>query len=89
MRSDQDQRREHRERREGEVLLFAEALAPVRGQLVDVSNGGFRAEHNSPALTCGTEIVFQYGSVRGRARVVWSLLVDDRLESGFVILVDS
>lgn len=88
-----EQRREPREAAGGIVRFsFREtgsklALRKVRGQLVDRSAGGFRAEHDCSELTSGQVVRFRIGaSARGQARVVWTRIQEDRVETGFVIL---
>jgi hypothetical protein len=63
-----------------------EGAATVNGVLADTSAGGFRAQHNCPGLTPGQCVNFEYGRVSGRARVVWTRITPDRVESGFLIL---
>lgn len=65
----------------------ASGLKEVRGQLLDRSANGFRAEHRSPGLTCGQVVEFRLpASVTGRARVVWTRIAGEHVESGFFIV---
>ena len=83
-----DRRTEARRPANGRVKLrpegFATASAP--GQMMDISSSGFRARHSFQALVSGHIVDFAYGSLEGRARVVWTRIVSDHVESGFLIL---
>lgn len=72
---------------EGRVRFFLEGrYAACLGDLVDVSNNGFRASHTEPSLNPGTEVEFVHMLFRGRARVMWSRLAEGQMESGFLIV---
>jgi hypothetical protein len=58
----------------------------VRGKLLDHSAGGFRAQHGCTQLTCGQIVEFRLMAISGVARVVWTRILGDRVESGFLIL---
>jgi len=59
----------------------------IRGTLLDRSAGGFRAEHDCPELTSGQVVRFRLTtSVKGQARVVWTRILEGRVETGFLIL---
>jgi hypothetical protein len=58
----------------------------VCGKVLDRSAGGFRAEHDCSQLTCGQIVEFRLMASRGLARVVWTRILGDRVESGFLIL---
>ena len=60
-------------------------LARYPGQLVDVSASGFRMAHECAALTAGQYVEFAHVEAKGRARVVWTRILDDAVESGFVL----
>ena len=82
-----ESRRESRTFCEGRVRFFLEGrYAACLGDLVDVSNNGFRASHTEPAMNPGTEVDFVHTFFRGRARVMWSRLADGQMESGFLIV---
>ncbi len=87
-----DQRREPRHAAEGEVSFQFGAGAPnnargeVRAKLLDRSARGFRAQHNCSQLTCGQIVEFRLTTARGVARVVWTRILGDTVESGFLIL---
>ena len=87
-----EQRREPRRAAEGEVRFqFGAGMAKsdggeVLGKVLDRSAGGFRAQHDCSWLTCGQIVEFRLMSSRGLARVVWTRILGDRVESGFLIL---
>lgn len=82
-----EQRREPRRQGHGNVLVRPESPGSrdVKGRLVDVSTGGFRMAHNCSALTAGQYVTFAHIEARGRARVVWTRILDNSVESGFVV----
>jgi hypothetical protein len=82
-----EQRREKRRQGHGNVLVRPETPGSrdIQGKLVDVSNNGFRMAHECSALTAGQFVTFAHVEARGRARVVWTRIVDDSVESGFVV----
>ena len=87
-----EQRREPRRAAEGEVRFQFGAGMPesdageVRAKLLDSSAGGFRAQHDCSRLTCGQIVEFRLMASSGLARVVWTRILGDRVESGFLIL---
>ena len=84
-----DRRAEPRRPASGQVELRPEWFASttsVPGQMLDINSGGFRARHSFQALVSGHIVEFAYGRQRGRARVVWTRILGDQVESGFMIL---
>lgn len=83
-----DRRTEPRLPASGQVKLRPEGFATtsVPGQMLDINSSGFRARHSFQALVSGHIVDFAYGSLQGRARVVWTRIVSDHVESGFLIL---
>jgi len=89
-----EQRAEPRHSAQGEVWFgFGESgltngLAKnIRGKLLDRSINGFRAEHDCIELTSGQLVRFRLtASVGGKARVIWTRILGDRVETGFLIL---
>jgi hypothetical protein len=87
-----EQRREPRQVAGGEVrLTFPDAqttsgVREVRGRLLDRSASGLRTEHGFAGLTCGQIVQYHCESSRGQARVVWTRISGDRVESGLFIL---
>ena len=87
-----EQRREPRRAAGDEVLFLFGASLPdthdgtVRATLLDRSANGFRAQHDCAQLTCGQLVKFRLAKSKGLARVVWTRILGDRVESGFLIL---
>jgi len=89
-----EQRAEPRYSSQGEVLFsFGETeytkgrSKEIRGKLLDRSASGFRAEHDCPELTSGQVVRFRLTpSAKGRARVVWTRILEGRVETGFLVL---
>ena len=84
-----DRRAEPRRPASGQVELRPEWFASttsISGQMLDIHSGGFRARHSFQALVSGHIVEFAYGRQRGRARVVWTRILGDQVESGFMIL---
>lgn len=87
--SSQERRREVRRAASGPAtFMLPDPLQPrtVQGSLIDVSDHGFRVSHAFAGLTCGQEVGFEYEGRRGRARVAWTRVTADGVESGFFIL---
>lgn len=82
-----EQRRETRRRGHGNVLVRPETPGSrdIQGKLIDVSDSGFRMAHKCSALTSGQYVTFAHVESRGRARVVWTRILDDSIESGFLV----
>ena len=82
-----EQRRETRRRGQGNVLVHSESPGSrdIQGRLVDVSASGFRMAHDCAALTAGQYVKFAHVEAKGRARVVWTRILDGSVESGFVV----
>jgi hypothetical protein len=83
-----DRRSERRHRGEGPLKLSFDdpARQEITGRLVDYSNSGFRAIHAYAALHAGQVVDFQHAVAVGRARVMWNRIMDDRVETGFLVL---
>jgi hypothetical protein len=82
-----EKRRETRYPGRGSVLVRSESPGSrdIRGKLVDVSANGFRMAHDCTALTAGQYVEFSHVESKGRARVVWTRIVAEAVESGFVV----
>jgi hypothetical protein len=83
-----EKRREMRQPAEGPVLVrFADPQPlEVLGQLMDVSPSGFRMSHANQALHSGQMVEFSHSLAVGAARVMWNRIVDQRVETGFLIV---
>jgi hypothetical protein len=60
----------------------------VEGLLVDRSEAGFRVVYGCAALSPGQQVHFQHAGGEGIARTIWTRIVADSIESGFLILSD-
>jgi hypothetical protein len=83
-----DRRREERLPRSGAIeLSFADPNPMTIGaELIEVSERGFRASHDSRLLAPGLEVHYVRAGASGRARVMWTHVLDGRCVSGFLIL---
>jgi hypothetical protein len=83
-----EKRREPRRSANGALTLSWEGGpgSPVEGDLVDISQHGFRAAHAFTGLTTGQEVVFEHADAQGRARVMWTRILGASVESGFLVL---
>ena len=71
----------------GRVKLRPDGCAKgLPGEMVDINGGGFRARHHLQTRVSGHIVEFEYGRLAGRARVVWTRILSDSVESGFLIL---
>ncbi len=80
-----EQRKEPRRSAKGKVTVQT-PRAEVQGQLVDVSESGFRMAHANTSLEPGSVFAFQHGDAAGEARVVWNRILSGRVETGFLIV---
>jgi len=85
---EEERRKEPRSPADGKVEFLLEDPLPRKfhGRLVDVSEGGFRASHEPTGLHAGVEVRFRHPAAEGRARVMWTRVLGERVESGFLIL---
>jgi len=60
--------------------------ASFTGQLMDVARTGFRAHHDRLSLGSGQLVEFQMARRHGRARAVWTRILDGKAETGFRIV---
>jgi hypothetical protein len=83
-----EKRREPRQPAEGPVLVrFADPQPlEILGQLMDVSPSGFRMAHANQSLHSGQVVEFSHSLAVGAARVMWNRIVDQRVETGFLIV---
>ncbi len=89
-------RRKNRDRRvavrtpaDGAVELSFDFPVPtvIVAELVETSATGFRAVHDSKALEAGLEVSYRGPRASGRARVVWTHVLNGRRVSGFIVLI--
>lgn len=86
-----DRRQEKRLPQSGPVEIAFEdpARVTIRAELIEVSGRGFRAAHDTKALTPGLEVDYTSAGSSGRARVIWTHVLAGRCVSGFLILASS
>jgi len=84
----QERRAEARAAAHGLVRLRGDGLLETRveGRLLDTSDRGFRAVHNCPTMASGQVVNFEHMGAAGRARVMWTRIDGDQVQSGFYIL---
>lgn len=80
-----EQRREPRRAAKGNVRVSG-VRGDVEGQLVDVSESGFRMAHAESSFEPGQELGFQHAEAEGKARVIWNRINKGRVETGFFIV---
>jgi hypothetical protein len=83
-----EKRREPRRPARGLVTLRIPGprAAQIQGQLVDVSDGGFRASHDNASLEPGQVVEFEHQHQKGSARAVWNRISGSSIQTGFLIL---
>ena len=81
----QELRKEPRRQAKGSVTVHTER-AEIQGQLVDVSESGFRMAHGDASLEPGQILRFAHREAAGQARVIWNRIMSGRVETGFLIV---
>lgn len=83
-----ERRRASRTPSDGDVILVLASPKRIelRARLLDTSRSGFRAAHTYPELSAGIEVGFSHHGAAGRARVIWTRILGEQAESGFLIL---
>jgi hypothetical protein len=69
-----------------ENAILNPAPLTIRAALVETSASGFRASHDCQALEPGLAVSFTRNGLCGRARVMWTHILDGRRTSGFLVL---
>jgi len=68
-------------------ITYADPLpATVDAELIESSSTGFRASHACARLVPGLEVHFGGGGNSGRARVIWTHVLQKQRVSGFLLL---
>jgi hypothetical protein len=82
-----DRRKHERRPAKGSIRFFVNGAKAVEvaACVLDKSAEGFRASHEYPALSAGQEVSLSSPTGQ-RARVMWTRICSDRVESGFLIL---
>ncbi len=71
---------------QGEVLLFPRGVAGyVVGQLLELSDSGFRVWHDCESLPPGCDVGFKHRFAQGIASVVWTSRSMGRIECRCVV----
>jgi hypothetical protein len=83
-----EKRRESRRPADGVAQVeFANPRAvKIEGRLMDVSPSGFRMAHSYASLAPGQVVAFSHSEASGSARVMWNRIVDERVETGFLVV---
>jgi hypothetical protein len=88
----QERRSEPRSPAQGPVTVTlwrnGSAITAVSGELMDIATSGFRAQHRAPTLRPGDIVEFERAGGKGLARVVWTRIMGEQVESGFLILAE-
>jgi hypothetical protein len=69
-----------------EISFADPAPVNVRAELFEMSGRGFRAAHDTKALAAGLEVEYKSSHASGRARVIWTHVLEGRCVSGFLTL---
>ena len=72
---------------EGVLTVSGPESLTIPCRLLDVSDHGFRAEHECSELIAGSQVKLE-STVTGNviARVIWTAIMGTHIESGFYIL---
>src|SRR5580704_6140689 len=83
-----DQRKEPRLPAEGAVRVWFANPEPfeIQGELLDVSDSGFRMSHECSTLQAGQMVEFAREKTAGRARVIWNRIANAHVETGFLLV---
>ena len=83
-----ERRSAKRQARTGRVeISFQDPMpATVEAELIEVSKTGFRAAYASKGLAPGLEVEYRRDGRSGRARVIWTHILEGNRVSGFLIL---
>ena len=58
----------------------------IEGKLMDVSANGFRMTHDCTSLRSGQVVDFSHVEAKGRAQVMWTRILAEYVESGFLVM---
>jgi hypothetical protein len=83
-----EKRRESRRPADGvaQVEFSNPRLVKIEGRLKDVSSSGFRMAHGYTSLAAGQVVDFSHSEASGSARVMWNRILDQRVETGFLVI---
>lgn len=83
-----EKRRESRRPADGVAQVEFSNPRPVKiqGRLMDVSPSGFRMAHGYTSLAAGQVVEFSHSEASGSARVMWNRILDQSVQTGFLVL---
>ena len=81
-----DRRRYPRTSAHGTAQLILEDASEVSGDVIEISQGGFRMRHEFRGFQEGQRVTFVHPFAKGRARVVWTRDAGPHVETGFSLL---
>ena len=83
-----DRRKSPRNGTSGRVLISITdpVRSTVEAELVETSEMGFRISHGSKELVPGIVVEYSASHASGRARVIWTHVLEGRHVSGFMIV---
>jgi hypothetical protein len=83
-----EKRRETRRPAAGAVRVSFSNPQPLEidGRLIDLSASGFRMAHGCTSLVAGQVVEFTHIEAAGWARVIWNRIVDESVETGFLVV---
>ncbi len=83
----EERRRTSRQQAKGVVFLTLRdsGSSEIPGFLLDVSATGFRVAHRFKELCPGQEVSFSHDGGTGVARVAWTRILGQSVESGFLV----
>ena len=86
-----ERRQDPRHAASGAVRLTLPGTPPcvIDAELIDESRSGFRARHGARLLDSGATVGFAWEGRAGCARVVWTHIAGQQIESGFLIVPDA
>jgi hypothetical protein len=84
-----EKRSEARRLATGEVRVKFVDPEPLEidGKLMDVSSSGFRMSHDCTALRSGQLVDFAHVEARGRAKAMWTRILAEGVETGFLVVM--
>lgn len=84
-----EKRRESRRPASGVAQVEFSNPMPVKiqGRLMDVSPSGFRMAHGYTSLAAGQVVEFSHSEASGSARVMWNRILDQSVQTGFLVIV--
>jgi hypothetical protein len=69
-----------------EISFAAPVPMTIHAGLIETSSSGFRASHDSKAVEPGLGVRYKWDGGSGKARVIWTHVLEGRRVSGFLML---